>query len=171
MFPMPAIPLKAAVAGVVAITIAIAMFVAYGKGKAACELAHKAALAEHLQRGIEQARIIAKQDAEVSEYYERIRATTETKIVNVRQEVTREVPADCLKCSLSPDGVRLLNDYLRGVRPSTSDPAKPDGGMPTPPARDGWQFPGGSRPLGYGGSALLRLRSETQLADTSPKTP
>lgn len=139
----------------------------WNRGHAACELAHQAALAASLERGLEQAREIARQDAEVSEYYERWRTHTETRLLTIREEVAREVPADCRTCALTADGLRLLNEALRGVRAAPADPGQPDGGVPGPAAPPRWQLPGGVRPLGDDRPALLKLRGETQFAGQS----
>lgn len=133
-------------------------------GYAACEEAHRAKLAEHLQRGIEQAQVIARQDAEVSEYYERVKTRIETQIITVRDEVAHEVPADCRTCALNPLGLQRLNAALRGLRTPAADPEQPDGPVPGATAPPRWQLPGGVRPLGDDRPALLKLRGETQFA-------
>ena len=133
-------------------------------GDAACETRHRADLAAHIQRAAEQARVIAKQDAEVSEYYERWRTKIEAHVITVKEEVAREIPADCRTCSLTPDGLRRLNDALRGVPPPASDSNQPDGGVPAPAKPERWQLPGGGRPLGADGPSLRKLRSPAQPA-------
>lgn len=165
---IPAIALRYLPHALVAVATAGAIWWGYStiwdRGYASCEEKNRAALAEHLQRGIEQAQVIAKQDAEVSEYYERVRTRIETQIITVRDEVAHEVPADCLKCSLSPVGLQRLNDALRGVRTPAADPKQPDGPVPGTSAPPRWQLPGGVRPLGDDRPALLKLRGETQFA-------
>jgi len=138
----------------------------WDQGHDACELTHQAALAESLERGLAQAREIARQDAEISEYYERWRTRTETRLLTIREEVAREIPADCRTCALTPDGLRLLNEALRGVRAAPADPDQPDGGVPGPADPGKWQLPGGRRPSGFGGPPLFQLRGPAQPADT-----
>lgn len=128
-------------------------------GAGVCELAHKAELAESLQRGIEQAQDIARQDAEVSEFYERWRTRTVTKV----EEVTREITPDCARCGVGDNGLRLINE-ARGYGPSASHPGQPDGTVPSAPPGGVGQAPGVGRPLVGNQSNVLRLRHETSLA-------
>ena len=130
-------------------------------GVAQCEAEHQAALAGHLQRAAEQAAEIARQDAEVSEYYERWR-TREVERWHVQvEEVIRDIPTDCTKCGLSPDGLRALNDLRR---PGTAAPApsQPDSGMPTPDAAPQSAAPSPQHLDGSGQPTVQRLRGPTQ---------
>ena len=130
-------------------------------GVAQCEAEHQAALAGHLQRAAEQAAEIARQDAEVSEYYERWR-TREVERWHVQvEEVIRDIPTDCTKCGLSPDGLRALNDLRR---PGTAAPApsQPDSGMPTPDAAPQSAPPSPRGLYGPGQPHVQRLRGPAQ---------
>lgn len=143
----------------------------WDKGYARCEAQHTAKMVEHLQRGLEQAQAIARQDAEVSEYYERERVRIETQIITVRDEVAHEVPADCRTCALNPLGLQRLNAALRGLRTPAADPEQPDGGVPGATAPPRWQLPGSLRPLGDGRTHVLKLRGEAQPADPRTAQP
>ena len=129
-------------------------------GYLACERDHRAALAESLQRGIEQAQEIARQDAEVSEYYERWR-TREVNRWHVQvEEVTRDISIDCTRCGISPDGLRALND-IRKPGPFAADPGQPHGGVPAPDAATERPAPGARGIPGPGQPHVQRLRHET----------
>lgn len=108
-----------------------------GHGADACEQRHKAALAESLQRGIEQAQDIARQDAEVSEFYQQTRTRiihTEPKIIEVVKHA--KTADDTPACHLSDDEFRLLNE-ARGYGPSGPDnPGGVQGAVPHSPAPD-----------------------------------
>lgn len=136
-------------------------------GREACETEHQARLAEHLQRGIEQAQVIARQDAEVSEYFERWRTEQQTKIITVVEEVTREIPADCRTCALTPAGLRKLNDALRGMPATPADPEQPDSRVPAPANPGRWQLPGGGRAPGDVWPSLRIMRDPAQPAGAS----
>lgn len=132
-------------------------------GRDACETEHQASMAEHLQRGIEQAQAIARQDAEISEYYERWR-TREVQRWHVQvEEVTRDIPPNCAQCGLSPDGLRTLND-LRKPGPVAADPGQPDGRVPAPDADTLPPAPGARSLPGTGQPTVQRLRHEASAA-------
>lgn len=130
-------------------------------GYLACERDHRADFAESLQRGIEQAQEIARQDAEVSEYYERWRAREVERWHVQVEEVTRDIPTDCTKCGLSPDGLRALNDLRRPGTAATA-PGQPDSGMPTPDAAPQSAPPGPRGLYGPGQPHVQRLRGPAQ---------
>lgn len=130
-------------------------------GREACETEHQASMAEHLQRGIVQAQAIARQDAEISEYYERWR-TREVQRWHVQvEEVTRDITPDCAQCGLSPDGLRTLND-LRKPGPVAPDPGQPDGRVPAPDADTQPLAPGFRGIPGTGQPHVQRLRGTPQ---------
>ena len=129
---------------------------------ARCEGKHAIALAGHIQRAQAQATEIALQDAEISESYEVWRTRTVTKV----EEVTREVPADCAACRISPVGLSLINAARGGGLPMAENPGQPDVALPTPPAAPNRGDAGtGGRSLD-GRPGLLRLQGETLSADT-----
>lgn len=166
MLPLLASPLalRALAALAVAGLVGWGLYAVRASGREACEVEHQARLAEHLQRGLDQAQTIARQDAEISEYYERWRTEQQTKIVTVVEEVTREIPADCRTCALSPAGLRRLNDALRGMPAAPADPEQPDSRVPAPANPGRWQLPGGGRTPGADGPSLRQLRGPTQPA-------
>jgi hypothetical protein len=125
---------------------------------AACEDKHRIALAESIERATAQAHQIALQDAEVSEYYEKWR--TQVIVRNVVEEVTREIPADCMRCGIGPDGLRKLNEIRSGPLPT--DATKPDVGVPAPASPYDGLTPGTRWLLGPGQPSLQRLRHEAQ---------
>jgi len=149
------------------IAAALAFIVGYGvwairdSGVQACEQKHAVVLAESIQRAAAQARALALQDAEVSEYYEKWR--TKVIVRNVVEEVTREIPADCMRCGLGPDGLRKLNEIRRGDTPA--DARKPDVRMPTPASPYDGLTPGARWLLSPGQPHVQRLRDETQASD------
>lgn len=162
MLPTPS-PIALRLVGVVALVAALGGGVYWIRhtGYLACERDHRAALAESLQRGIAQAQEIARQDAEISEHYERWR-TKEVERWHVQvEEVTRDIPVNCAQCGLSPDGLRALNDLRR---PGTAAPApsQPDSGMPTPDAAPQSAPPGPRGLYGPGQPHVQRLRGPTQ---------
>ena len=109
--------------------LSAAYHVVWHRGYNAAELEHQSALAESLQRGLEQAQDIARQDAEVSEYYERLRQKTIVKV----EEVTREIPANCAQCGIGSNGLRLINEARGHDSPPADAPVQPDGGLPQLP--------------------------------------
>ena len=119
----------------------------------------KAAYAESLERAVEQAHVIAKQDAEISEYYEKWRTRT---VVQVK-EVTSGITEDCSKCGIGPDALGLLNSARGYTGKAAPHSGKPDSTVPTTPAPDFGQIPGFSQPLIGNQPRVLRLRHETQL--------
>lgn len=125
---------------------------------AACEDKHRVALAESIERATAQATQIALQDAEVSEYYEKWR--TQIVVRNVVEEVTREIPADCMRCGIGPDGLRKLNEIRAGKVPA--NPGKPDSGVPAPASPYDGLTPGARWLLSPGQPSLQRLREETE---------
>lgn len=125
---------------------------------AACERKHQLALAESIERATTQAHQLALQDAEVSEYYEKWR--TQVIVRNVVEEVTHEIPADCMRCGIGPDGLRKLNEIRSGSIPT--DAAKPDVGVPAPASPYDGITPGTRWLLGPGQPSLQRLRHEAQ---------
>lgn len=131
-----------------------------GRGYARCEADHKDALAESLQRGLEQAQEIARQDAEITGAYEVWRTRYITKLQTAPQEIADEVHPDCTGCGLSPDGLRALNAIRQGaVAPS---PGTPQGGLPTPQTFGDGPLPGTRGIPGQGQPHVLRLRGEAQ---------
>ena len=87
-----------------------------------------------VERTIQQAQEIAKQNADVSAGFE----TTQTRIqkvyIPVEKEVVREIPANCMQCRLTASGLMLLNSALAGnpvsapaVARQLTQPSKPPG--------------------------------------------
>ena len=155
-------PIAKRAIGVLGIVVALtaAYQVVWHRGYDAAELEHQAALAESLQRGLEQAQEIARQDAEVSEYYERLRTRTLTKVT----EVTREIPASCQSCGIGPAGLRLINEARGYESPAADAPVQPDGGLPPATTDRNGQAPGFGRPLTHDQPRVFRLRGEAPLA-------
>lgn len=79
-----------------------------GHGAVACEQKHKAALAESLQRGLEQAQAIAREDAEITEHYLEWRTRYVTQLQTVPQEITN-APPTAADCDIGPDGLLVIN--------------------------------------------------------------
>ena len=125
---------------------------------AACERKHQLALAESIERATAQAAEIAMQDAEVSQYYEKWR--TKVIVRNVVEEVTREIPVDCMRCGIGPDGLRKLNEIRAGKVPA--DPSQPDSGVPATTSPYDGLTPGARWLLSPGQPSLQRLRHEAQ---------
>lgn len=138
------------------VALSAAYHVVWHRGYNAAELEHQSALAESLQRGLEQAQDIARQDAEVSEYYERLRQKTIVKV----EEVTREIPANCAQCGIGSNGLRLINEARGHDSPPADAPVQPDGGLPPATQDRNGQAPGFGRPLAPHEPRLLRLRGE-----------
>ena len=105
--------------------------------------------AASVERAGEEARKIALQDAEVSAGFETTRTRIQTVYRDKAVEVTREIPADCSRCSLTPSGLILLQRaYPSSDKPASTNPSKPDQPVraPRPPAL--WSFPGGGNEVG-----------------------
>lgn len=140
--------------------VGVAYSWAFGRGRDACETDHQAALAESLQRGLEQAQDIARQDAEITGAYEVWRTRYVTKLQTAPQEIADAIQPDCTGCGLSPDGLRALNAIRQGaVAPS---PGTPQGGLPTPQTFGDGPLPGTRGIPGQGQPHVLRLRGEAQ---------
>ena len=173
MFKLTSVQLALLKYAVVAVGAVLAVWFAYSwaesRGYARCELEHKAALAESLQRGLEQAREIAKQDAEIVESREIVR----TRIVHLMpmvEEIKNEARTadDVAECQLSDDALRMLNESRGYFTDST--PADKSGvveGLPSAPKADikAPQRRGGT-PL-HGGPAVHGLRISTSLSGGS----
>ena len=126
-----------------------------------CERDTQAALAEHLQRAAEQAQDIARQDAEISEYYERVRTRivhTEPKIIEVVKHA-KNADADPT-CHLSDAELGLLNEARGYGGDQTTDPSQLQGVMPRAATPD-VQAPQRREvtPLSHG-PVIQRLRGE-----------
>ena len=123
--------------------------VGYARGHRAAAKDCALARAASVERATEQARSIALQDAEVSAGFEVTRTRIQTVYRDKAVEVVHEIPQDCSQCSLSPAGLKLLNDALSGQPGSPpADPGKPDQSVrpAKPPAL--WHFPGGGHEIG-----------------------
>jgi hypothetical protein len=124
---------------------------------AACERDYQVALAASIIRAQEQARTLALQDFEVLQSgiveVEKIR----TVYRKAEVEIVKYVPTNCMQCSLSPDGLKLLNDALtnsssEGVQPNTG--VTPDT-LPRPPTKPDWSFPNDYSSPGTPGRKVL----------------
>ena len=82
-----------------------------------CDLARAASVA----RAIDQERATAKQDAEISGAFETTRTQIVTKYKTIEKEVTREIPANCAQCRVTPAALSLLNSAIAG-NPVTTPP-------------------------------------------------
>lgn len=135
----------------------------YSSGVDSCEGRHAIALVEHIERAQTQAREIALQDAEFSETYEKFRTRYITKV----EEVTREIPADCATCRISPNGLSLINAARAGGLPMAPSTSKPDATVPpVTPAPNG-DVPGVRWRKFDGHTSVQRLRGETLVTDPS----
>ena len=155
----------AGIGGVVVITLlcVFAYRTVYDSGVDACEGRHAIALVEHIERAQTQAREIALQDAEFSEAYEKFRTRYITKV----EEVTREIPADCASCRISPNGLSLINAARAGGLPMASDTSKPNATMPPiTPAPNG-DVPGVRWRKFDGHTSVQRLRGDALVTDPS----
>lgn len=133
---MVALPSSLAVRALAALVGALFLLgVGYRLGVDAADNQHKADLADHLLRAEEQARAIALQDAEVTAQEEAKRERIRTIYRDIEREVTKYVEADCGKCGLTPDGLKLFNDALTGAA-RRADPGKQADPVPKPPAAD-----------------------------------
>lgn len=132
---MVALPGGLAVRALVVLVGALVLFVAgYRMGGNAADNQHKADLADHLLRAQEKVRATAVQDAETTREGESKRERIRTVYRDRELEVVKHVEADCGKCGLTPDGLRLFNDAITGtVDPNTGKQTDP---VPKPPASD-----------------------------------
>lgn len=145
-----------------ALAAGLSFGVGYWRGGVACERDQQADLAEHLQRGIEQATQIAREDAAISERYEVERIRYITQFQTRVDEVTREIEPDCMRCGIKLDGLRALNALRFGGAYAT-DTGQPHGGVPAPSPHHDGVVPRSGRGIGAGQPHLLRLRLETQI--------
>ena len=117
--------------------------VGYYRGYVGAERKCLVARTASIQRAYQQGANIAKQDAEVSANFEQVRTKIVVQYQTVEKEIVHEIPVDCSVCRISPDGIRMLNDAIRGdfTIPSTS-PRKSSQPMRSPRAIARWRLPG-----------------------------
>lgn len=150
------------------IGIAIALGTGYWMvrhgGYVACERDHKAAYTENLERAIKQAQDIAKQDAEITEYY--IKTRTKTIVTQIPVEITNApITSDC---TIGPDGLRLIND-ARALS-ADANPKGATGGMLSAPANPDGGIEGLGIPFVPNVPQLRRLQGEAKGAGGSGET-
>jgi hypothetical protein len=129
---------------------------AYATGYHNCDIEHQADIAAAAQEAADAARKVAAADAEIirsgSDAREKIRTIYRDREI----EVTKNVPPDCTQCSLTPAGIRLLNDAItnapRSTPPGTGVPPYP---VPKSAPGPDWNLSG--RPPGNGPSGQLVL--------------
>ena len=80
----------------------------------------KAEKAESIARAIEQEREIARQNAEIAGVFEE----NKERIVTKYKIIERNIPNETPDCAITNDGLRMLNDAIRGNTPAAT--GKPD---------------------------------------------
>jgi hypothetical protein len=160
------------VAGAVAAAVVLGAVWGHGywRGRDGANRAWEESFRESVTRAVEQANAIAKQDAEVSEYFEKWRTRYVTEYENVN--VTEHIPPDCNRCVINPVGLGLLNNARRAdVSESTPSTGKFDYSLPRPPSSNHWLLPRNQPEPPANDRSVPNMSGETPATDRTRKGP
>ena len=123
--------------------------VGYSRGHSAaadsCKRASDAALMAAYAQGAK----IGQEDATVSAAFEVVRVQKQTAYATIEKEVIREIPPDCARCSLTPNGLRLLNAAIAGhPEDAAANPGELNRVMLPPRSTPGRGLPNGDKEAG-----------------------